>query len=357
MKPHRTLLPSTGFTPAQLQRLEEENRSLKGTVSLLTHCREITSLLELGPVAHTALTTLVSYARAVSGFMVSQEDVDSPIRILTTHGMGKREAKGITDRIHPISNLNPEHLSFIRRVEDIRGPMVVISFASENAPPTSAVLTFAPREKRTLVELEPLRLIANHTTLALDNAFRYERARDLSFLDDLTGLYNVRYLDIFLEKELTRAKRQGYPISFLFMDLDYFKRVNDTYGHLVGSRLLVLVANELKKLVRDGDVVVRYGGDEYVMVLINTGAKGAAQVAERIRRKIQTASFDQALELPSSNYKLKISASIGVAVFPQHAADRASVLKLADDAMYAAKKHRNAVHMSQNESSSSPGKK
>ncbi len=336
------------FEPEALQQLETENRSLKSTIELLTHCREISAQLEFQPLCQTALQILSDYAGAGQAFFVSRKEAGSETRIVALRTITRKEALAITERIHPIPANGPETLSVTRWIEDIRGPMLVVNFQLEHSLPMAAVLTFDPQAEPPRENLERLRLIANQTALALENAAKYERARSLTFVDDVTGLNNMRYLEVYVDKELRRATRQRYPVSFLFMDLDHFKEVNDSHGHLVGSRLLSLVAGELKNLVRDFDVVVRYGGDEFVVVLINTARDGALHVAERIRKRIEGFPYAAQLRIDDSGAPIRVSASIGIACFPEHAADRTAVIRLADEAMYRAKQtSRNAVCMAE----------
>jgi diguanylate cyclase (GGDEF)-like protein len=179
--------------------------------------------------------------------------------------------------------------------------------------------------------------LSRHLGIALQNLGRLRQVEDLAFLDDLTHLYNVRYLDVALEREVSG----GRPFSVLFLDLDHFKAVNDTHGHLAGSRLLVEVARVLRSCVRDEDVVVRYGGDEYVVLLVGIDSGGALKVAERIRRAIEDHRF-----LSREGARVRITSSIGLASFPEHADSKTSILDFADRAMYRGKRStRNVVYM------------
>ena len=121
--------------------------------------------------------------------------------------------------------------------------------------------------------------------IVLDNALALKRAELLSVTDDLTQLYNSRYLSQVLHRETKRASRSARPLSLLFIDLDGFKLVNDAYGHLCGSRTLVEVAAVIKGSARETDVVARFGGDEFALVLPDTGGEGAFAVGERIRER------------------------------------------------------------------------
>ncbi|HET6892078.1 MAG TPA: GGDEF domain-containing protein, partial [Pyrinomonadaceae bacterium] len=167
---------------------------------------------------------------------------------------------------------------------------------------------------------------------ALANAVRIAEAERLSQTDDLTKLHNARYLRQFLLNEIRRARRYGSSVAALFLDLDDFKKVNDQHGHLVGSHVLMEMAAVILSSVRDTDALARYGGDEFVIVLPDTGIDLARAVAERIRSKISEHPFNGGRRL-----KLSLTASFGVATFPHHASSPQQLIACADTAMYEAK--------------------
>lgn len=167
---------------------------------------------------------------------------------------------------------------------------------------------------------------------ALANAVRIAEAERLSQTDDLTKLHNARYLRQFLLNEIRRARRYGSSVAALFLDLDDFKQINDEHGHLVGSHVLMEMAAVILSSIRDTDAVARYGGDEFVIVLPDTGTELAGQVAERIRQRIARHIFNGGRRL-----QLSLTASFGVAAFPKHASSPQQLIACADTAMYEAK--------------------
>jgi diguanylate cyclase (GGDEF)-like protein len=177
-----------------------------------------------------------------------------------------------------------------------------------------------------------LRTLLEPGAIALDNAMALQKAEALSVTDDLTGLYNARYLHQVLRREAKRASRSGRPLSMLFLDLDGFKRVNDTHGHLAGSKALSEAAGVIRACARETDIVARFGGDEFSLVLPDTGREGAAAVAERIRDRIRTFRF-----LADDGFNMRLTASIGVATLPDVAASAEELLRAADQAMYRVK--------------------
>jgi len=176
---------------------------------------------------------------------------------------------------------------------------------------------------------------------ALANSLRIAEAERLSQTDDLTKLHNARYLRHYLLGEVKRARRYGSSVAALFLDLDDFKGINDLHGHLVGSHVLMEMATIILSSVRDTDVVARYGGDEFVVVLPETGIEQATLVAERVREKIARHAFTGGRRL-----ELHLTASFGVAAFPDHAQSPQQLVACADTAMYEAKAaHKNCVRL------------
>jgi len=180
--------------------------------------------------------------------------------------------------------------------------------------------------------LRAVRVLLEPASVALDNSLLLKRAEALSVTDDLTSLYNSRYLNQVLRRETKRASRSGRPLSLLFIDLDGFKAVNDTHGHLFGSRALVEAAAVIRSSARETDVVARFGGDEFALILPDTGGEGAFAVGERIRDRIAAHIF-----LSEDRLDIHLTASVGVATLPDVAASAEELMQAADKAMYAVK--------------------
>jgi len=177
-----------------------------------------------------------------------------------------------------------------------------------------------------------LRALLGPATYALDTALLLKRTEALSVTDDLTRLYNARYLNSALRRETRLATRNSRPLSLLFIDLDGFKSINDSHGHLAGSRALVEAGAVIRSSARETDIVARFGGDEFALILPDTGSPGALAVAERIRERIARHSF-----LAGDGLDIHLTASVGVATLPDVAIAADELVQAADAAMYRVK--------------------
>jgi diguanylate cyclase (GGDEF)-like protein len=181
----------------------------------------------------------------------------------------------------------------------------------------------------------PLQTLADSIALALENARLLQKTRELSITDDVTPLYNYRFFHQIIDRELKLVDRYHSVLSLVFLDLDDFKPINDNYGHLRGSRVLREVGFLLRAAVRETDYPVRYGGDEFVLVLPQTDAGTAAGVAQKLRELIEGHTY-----LQEEGINARIGVSIGVATYPTDATSKETLVRLADERMYHDKERR-----------------
>ncbi|MGH9190581.1 MAG: GGDEF domain-containing protein [Acidimicrobiales bacterium] len=181
-------------------------------------------------------------------------------------------------------------------------------------------------------DVESLAILVRQTETAIDTAYVREEAMRLSLTDGLTGLWNRRHLDLALESELSRSVRFGEPFSVLFCDIDDFKAINDARGHQAGDAVLVELGRRLVDATREVDVVTRFGGDEFTLLLPRTGTAGALQLAAKIREAVS----GPGIRLDPG--ELHVTISIGVATAPEHGSSGKELVAAADAALYRAKR-------------------
>ena len=180
-------------------------------------------------------------------------------------------------------------------------------------------------------DVEALAILVRQAETSIENTFLYDEAIRLSITDGMTGLWNRRHFDLRMESELSRAIRFSEPFAVVFTELDQMKAVNDTHGHQAGDTVLIELARRLTEATRDVDLVARWGGDEFTLLLPNTGVAGAIRLAEKVRHAVASEPFRvEGAELP-------ITISVGVAAYPEHGSSGKDLVAAADAAMYRAK--------------------
>jgi diguanylate cyclase (GGDEF)-like protein len=323
------------------RRLLDENALLKGQIRLFQRGQNLSSLLDVDRLLPQTVTTLLQETGAGRGFafLLNQGKV---ARLLALEGISEAEAAALTPAM--LSGL--QESSRIWRGDELpadpQGPPDVRTAClfplrgQKNSKGGLVLLNPPGGDFPQPMPLENLVFLADQAALGFENACLYQGARELIYIDDLTGLHNYRYLQMVLAREIRRTERYGMPFTLIFIDLDYFKNVNDTRGHLAGSAVLKEVATMLRKSVRDVDLLFRYGGDEFTALLVETDRQGGTVVAERIRRTIEGNSF-----LAESGEPIRLTTTVGYACFPEHAGTQRDIIDLADRAMYYGKRVRN----------------
>jgi diguanylate cyclase (GGDEF)-like protein len=328
------------------RRLLNENSELKGLVHLFQVGQTIANCLEierLGTLVVDSFANELGTDRALGIF----PDEDGRLSLSELRGLEYEDAELISETLLSRYADSVDTFWLRERVSDLLQPSadvagwpllgmeeVLILFVRSKTDLQGIVALFDPEAGSLPVEINQrsLHFLQNQTSLAFENAGRFASARNLLYIDELTGLFNYRYLDLALDRELKRAERYGSSVALLFIDLDLFKGVNDTHGHLIGSRVLGEVGALLRKSVRDVDLVIRYGGDEYTIILVETDAESAAHVAERIRVTIESHRY-----IADEGYDIHLSACIGYACFPEDTKSKLELLEVADKAMYRGK--------------------
>lgn len=322
------------------RRTRQENERLKNMLNLLQSSQAIAGCLETDRIYHLLLDAIAKDLD-ISRYMGLFQS-EKALEMLQFRGVTPEVAayfkgviqthitKGLADNALMIhvsdvpgttqTGIEEACLLFLRNdLGLLQGVIVLFNDPGQKLP------DFTERKENILFLME-------QSLRAFENSRNYNLAKDMLFIDDLSGLYNYRYLEIALDRELKRIERYSSQLAILFLDMDSFKLVNDTHGHLVGSQVLKEVGTLLKASVRDVDVVIRYGGDEYTIILVETSPEAAGSVAERIRKLVASHSF-----LAERGMDIKLTCSIGYSCCPEDTLSKHQLLEMADNAMYAGK--------------------
>ncbi|NTW99172.1 MAG: diguanylate cyclase [Geobacteraceae bacterium] len=321
------------------RRLLDENEELKNMLGLFRASQAIAGCLDREHIYHLlvdAITREVGLSRAL-GFFTIDASLDLKVSRGISAELGGSLSEEMAARLAASSweefSIQQLHLSSPYSSEGYTEAFL-IPVCSHSATFGMIVLLNNPfcglpdisaRRKNILFLIE-------QSLRAFENADTYSKAKDLMFIDDVSGLYNHRYLDIALEREMRRVERYASHMAVLFIDVDSFKQVNDVHGHLIGSRVLAEFGSLIKKSVRDVDIVIRYGGDEYTAILVETSCETAEMVAERIRGHVEEHHFSG-----PDGQTIRLTCSIGYACCPDDTASKDILLEMADKAMYAGK--------------------
>jgi diguanylate cyclase (GGDEF)-like protein len=325
-------------------RLRTFQRTLRGRIdkrdTLVDLVHAINTTLEPPKIAELLLERAASWIPAPSWAVVSS-DPSGHLSMLADRGLAPDMGPAAYAVATWVMNRGQEFVSANLR-QDARaahstvGAVLAFPLACRGRRVGALVAldrTASAREPRLSPSLmRSVKVLLEPAAVALDSALLLKRAEALSVTDDLTHLYNSRYLNQVLRRETKRASRSGRPLSLLFIDLDGFKAINDTHGHLFGSRALVEAAAVIRSSARETDVVSRFGGDEFALVLPDTGGEGAFAVGERIREKIAAHMF-----LAGDGLDIHLTVSFGVATLPDVAASSEELVQAADKAMYQVK--------------------
>ncbi len=326
-------------------RLLKENKELRDYVKLYSACQRITTQLEREGVCTATLNALMAEAGSRVSFYLDWASVGAVSQTAGRSGLNEHEANLFLDELIPLIRLRFNAAEAYKI--DFNAHGIECRLLQENGfiealmvplrdPVSLLGLFILLRHEQdpcwATKVMEKVDFIRQHATLAWHNATLYANAKELAMLDDLTGLHNVRYLHLAIGRELVHYRETGAPFAVLFLDIDYLKRVNDLHGHQVGSQLLMEVGRMIRRCVRDNDVVVRYGGDEFNIVLKATPLSAAEQIADRIRTTLARHSF-----LRREGLNVQITVCIGVAACPVHAQCEEELIFLSDRAMYRGK--------------------
>lgn len=341
---HKKPSATTGSSPDLASRIRLQQAKIRTRIqrpeTLISLLRALNTTLEPEKIAELVLEQAVGWLPVPCWALLS---ADQSGRLSTLADRNLGSGHGLTASVVArwVMSRNEDLLAANLSTDDRRvdkSAVAVLAFPLVcRGKRIGALVALDPRPSIREPRLSPVLLRGIHVLLepvaaAIENAVRLKRTEALSVTDDLTQLFNSRYLNLVLRREAKRALRSGRPLSVLFLDLDGFKSVNDNHGHLAGSRALVEAAMVIGGSARETDVASRFGGDEFAMVLPDTDAEGAFAVGERVRERIAAHRF-----LSADGFNVRLTASVGVATLPDVGASAEDVVRAADAAMYRVK--------------------
>jgi diguanylate cyclase (GGDEF)-like protein len=324
------------------RRLIAENSLLQSQIRLYQKGQHLAGQLDIGTLFQEALTSLLQELGKGRGlaFLANRADISHVCALGFTDEQARNLAQHFLDRTRSMERSETLLLADDPQVpegpRDLRSCWIFPMKTGEELSGALVLCNPCDAELPVPLPLESLTFLAEQIAFSFRNACQYHGARELIYTDDLTGLYNHRYLHIAIEREIHRSERYGLEFSLAFIDLDLFKNINDTHGHLVGSGVLRQVGSLLRECVRDADMLFRYGGDEFTALLVETDSRGAQIVAERIRLAIEKFAF-----ATGQGHTDHLTATVGHATYPIHATTKNELIDLADKAMYLGKHDRN----------------
>ena len=319
--------------------------SMRTQAAVRSFTQMLSSRLELDTVANGALGQLLEYTGADGGAVLV--DIGGRLQVRACLGVRQPEIIAESDYVKAAMRTGSTEVLEVPTDVEIEGALVdfrpravlFLPVSHKNVPLGVVVMaSTGPFDTEIRARLD---LFRHGLGLALNNALAHDRLQRLAALDPLTGVYNRRFGLGRLHEEFGRAIRANSPVGVLMLDLDHFKSVNDTYGHQVGDRLLTSVAALVASILRDGDILVRYGGEEFLAILPAASSENIRAIGERVRRTVEDSS------LVEGSQTVRITVSIGGAAYPnQNVETEETLVELADEALYAAKQSgRNRVEI------------
>lgn len=306
----------------------------------------LTSQLEIENLAENALRQFFEHTGAAGGLILCQCEGEMKLAA----ALGLREPVSLANSEYVLTAMRtcenqditiPEHVMVEGVMTDFRPQEVLVLPIIYKSVPLG-VLVLASASTFTADHRARIEMFLHGLGLAMNNALAHDHLQRLAALDPLTGVYNRRFGLRRLHEEYERAVRMSSPLSVLMFDLDHFKVVNDTYGHLIGDRVLKSICGIARSLLREGDVLLRYGGEEFLAILPGASAQDMQLVAERIRKTAEESALSDGAKT------VRVTLSVGGVAFPnQNIAGEDALIQLADEALYKAKASgRNRVEIS-----------
>ncbi|MDO9010484.1 MAG: diguanylate cyclase [Gallionella sp.] len=296
----------------------------------------LASQLDLEALVNEALQQLLQHMKADAGAILIA--TEGQIRIAASRGIRTPDSLKSSDPVRfalqsekRLCVTLPEDVAVEGVLTDFRPREVIVEPVLYKGVPLGAIILasaagFADELK------SRLDLFGQGMALAMNNALTHDRLQKLAALDPLTGIYNRRFGMARLSEEFSRAVRTAGSLGVMMLDIDHFKKVNDTYGHLAGDRVLIHVAKTVRAALREGDILMRYGGEEFLVILPAASKENSRDVGERMRRMVEETS------VADGDQMIRVTISLGITSYPElEVASEQDLVKRADEALYTAK--------------------
>jgi len=311
-----------------------ESLETEGSIKSFTHL--LGTQLTVRELTERALTQLMTHTGSAAGAVIIENDGELGVAV----SQGIRDAASILDSDHIKSVFRSTRRLVLSLPPEIQVEGILTEFRPQEVivepilfkEVMLGLIILASAQSFTTNALDRLNIFGQSLAMALHNALLFDRLERLAALDPLTGVYNRRFGMTRLHEEFGRTLRVNSPLGLLMIDLDHFKQVNDVYGHLTGDRVLLRLAKVIRSVMREGDILVRYGGEEFLAILPGTSRKDVFEIGDRLRRKVSQSSIADGEDV------IKVSVSIGGISYPENdAANETELVDRADKALYQAK--------------------
>ncbi|MGE4509275.1 MAG: GGDEF domain-containing protein [Eubacteriaceae bacterium] len=321
--------------------------SLVDTLSLTMSSQQLNSLLEKNAISDQALRQIMDSTVAEAGAIF--HELDGALTVSASFGLSDPESLSKNKILLAVaSDYRSVYLEYPKGME-MDGIITKIQPAAACIEPLAfngtslGVCLVVASQKFDEFDLDKLRLNLRTLSLALHNAIIHEQVQKLAAIDPLTGVLNRRFGMDRLREEYVRSARTNVPMGIMMLDLDHFKRINDQYGHLAGDRVLITFTKQLKEILREGDNLMRYGGEEFIIVLPGASQKDTELIADKIRRIVSE------MIVSYGDFQIMVTCSIGYASIPEcHISSFERLIKKIDEALYFAKESgRNKIKAAQ----------
>ncbi|MBT3318186.1 MAG: sensor domain-containing diguanylate cyclase [Clostridia bacterium] len=317
------------------QLLSAFEQSLSTQNAVRKYNRTLSSELALDSLTEGALSKILAFTKTNFGAVFVMESG----KLTLTACEGIKDAESLIDNNHILRALKSKITKVIELPEDIvidglltqvkPRSIIVEPLLYKDAVLGVVILASTTHQPSNINHLD---MFSNNLALALNNSLKHSQLQTLVALDPLTGAYNRRFGFVRLSEEYSASVRSSAPLGLLMLDLDHFKLVNDTYGHIAGDKILVSITNKIKVILREHDILVRYGGEEFMAVLPGASTHDIMVVADRIRSLIERSS------VPYGDNEMRVTVSVGVVSFPETPINKIEeLIKYADEALYLAK--------------------